>query len=89
MILDPLISTILLSGGIFAVSFMIGRNSKPTITFEETTSIIDRVIEELCRDGYIHYYMDENDEMEIMTIAEFNERMAKEHNDANSKEKSA
>lgn len=76
--MDPLILTGLVAGGIFAVSFVLGRNSKDTVTFDQATSIIDATIENLCRDGYIHYYYDEDGEMEILTIAEYNIRLAKE-----------
>lgn len=47
--LDPILSTFILSGGIFLVSFMLGRWSKDA-TQEE---IIEHTIDYLIRDGYL------------------------------------
>lgn len=58
-ILDPVISTILVGGGIFLVSFMLGRWSRDTQHEKVVEHTIDRLIEEgflkaVLIDGEIH-----------------------------------
>lgn len=60
--LDPLTSTALISGGIFVVSFLIGKNWEAY----SRERIIETTIIHLCDQGYIRHTTDEEGEITIL-----------------------
>lgn len=65
--LDPLLSTILLSGGIFTVSFLLGRDSGK----KSSEDVIEQTILYLCNEGFMFYKRDPSGEIEILKIEEY------------------
>ena len=65
-LLDPLAMTLLLSGGIFIISFLICREANK----RSTEQVIGDTIIYLCNEGFVRYERDENGEIEILRIEE-------------------
>lgn len=65
--LDPLTSTILISGGIFTVSFLLGRDYGK----KSSEDIIEQTIVYLCNEGFVFYKRDPNGEIEILKIEDY------------------
>jgi hypothetical protein len=63
--LDPFLSTILVSSGIFIVSFLIGKEHGKRSSTDE---IIGHTILYLCNEGFIRYKRDRDGEIEIMKL---------------------
>jgi len=65
MFTDPLFLTIVIGGGIFAVSYILGRNS--TANYVAPEVVIESTIDNLVADGYIKHYIDqETGEVELL-----------------------
>ena len=65
--LDPLTSTILIGGGIFTVSFLLGRDHGK----KSSEDIIEQTIVYLCKEGFVFYKRDPNGEIEILKIEDY------------------
>ena len=66
-LLDPLLSTILISGGIFSISFLIGRDFGK----KSSEDVIEQTILYLCNEGFVFYKRDPNGEIEILKLEEY------------------
>lgn len=64
--MDPLFQTILVAGGIFIVSFILGRNSG----MAKQEQIIEATINHLISDGYLASGQDEDGEVVLIPISE-------------------
>tara|TARA_B100000941_G_C28507448_1_gene558252 strand:- start:4163 stop:4372 length:210 start_codon:yes stop_codon:yes gene_type:complete len=64
--LDPLMSTLILTGAIFYCAYMIGRGDK----IKDRDEIINTTMVYLCKSGYVKWRYDENGEIEMVPINE-------------------
>lgn len=65
-ILDPLFLTVLVAGGIFIISYLLGKDSGN----RTTEKVIQETIVYLCNEGFVRYQRDKNGEIEILKIEE-------------------
>lgn len=63
--IDPLWATLLVSGGIFVVSFLIGRSSALSDKRELTDRLTENIIKYLCDEGFIKWKRRPDGEIEL------------------------
>lgn len=63
---NPYIATIIIGGGIFIVSFLLGRWSIP----DRTNEIVENTIDYLIKDGYLKSQKNIKGEIELLKIEE-------------------
>ena len=63
---NPYIATAIIGGGIFAVSFLLGRSSSP----DKTDEIVENTINYLIKDGYLKSQKNIKGEIELLKLEE-------------------
>lgn len=63
--IDPLWATLLVSGGIFVVSFFIGRASASIDKKQLIDDLTETIIKHLCDEGFIRWKRRPNGEIEL------------------------
>jgi len=66
IIVNPYIATAVIGGGIFAVSFLLGRWSNP----DRTDEIVENTINYLIKDGYLKSQKNIKGEIELLKLEE-------------------
>jgi len=64
IIISPLIGTVVIGGGIFIVSFLLGRWSQP----DRTEEIIENTINHLVDEGYVKTQKNIKGELELIKL---------------------
>ena len=66
IVVNPYIATAIIGGGIFAVSFLLGRLSIP----DRTDEIVENTINYLIKDGYLKSQKNIKGEIELLKLEE-------------------
>jgi hypothetical protein len=66
IVVNPYIATAIIGGGIFAVSFLLGRWSSP----DRTDEIVENTINYLIKDGYLKSQKNIKGEIELLKLEE-------------------
>lgn len=66
--MEPILQTLLVSGGIFICSFMIGYNWRRA----QMEDVIESTIDHLIKDGYIATRRDKDGDIELIQIKDLN-----------------
>ena len=66
IVVNPYIATAIIGGGIFAVSFLLGRSSIP----DRTDEIVENTINYLIKDGYLKSQKNIKGEIELLKLEE-------------------
>ena len=66
IVVNPYIATVIIGGGIFAVSFLLGRWSIP----DQTDEIVENTINYLIKDGYLKSKKNIKGEIELLKLEE-------------------
>jgi hypothetical protein len=66
IVVNPYIATAIIGGGIFAVSFLLGRWNSP----DRTDEIVENTINYLIKDGYLKSQKNIKGEIELLKLEE-------------------